>query len=240
MSELVTISNVVLMLEAVETVKNRGLNLPGMVTFYGYSGLGKSMAASYVARTYKNVAYVEVKSVWTKKTFLEKVCKEMGMDPSKTCASMLDQIAREMAMRDVLLIIDEFDCLVDKKAVLVVKDILDASEGTILLIGEEHLPQKIDKYEHFSNRILGHFAAQPASLEDVKILRDFYTKEVEIDDELLIRIIKETRGCIRRIVVNLEQISEKVKQQGKSSITAKEWQQEDLSTGKAPKARGYN
>lgn len=237
MSRLAEISNVVLILDAVESIQNRGLNLPGMATFYGHSGLGKSMAASFVAAKRKNVAYVEIKSVWTKKSFLENVCKEMGLNPSRTCSSMVEQIAQEMAMRDILLIIDEFDYLVDKKAVEVVKDILESSDGSILLIGEENLPQKIDKYEHFSNRILGHFAAQPASLDDAKTLMEFYEPDVEIDDALLMRIVKETNGCIRRIVVNISQITEKVKQKGKDSITAKEWQKEDLSLGKAPKRR---
>lgn len=241
-SPLAQINNVALMLEAVEKLRNRNINMPGLGVFYGYSGLGKSMAASFVAATAdpslnQNVAYVEMKSVWTKKSLLEAICKEINLIASNTCASMLEQIAEEVVARNILIIIDEFDYLVEKKAVSVIKDLHDATQGAILLIGEEELPNKLLKWEHFSNRILDFFSAQRSNLEDAKILRTFYSNGVEIKDCLLERILDETDGCIRRIVVNLNNITEKAKSQNIKIVSAKEWQQEPLAVGRPPKRK---
>lgn len=237
MSRLAQINNVAIMLNAMDRLNNRDVNVPGFGVFYGFSGLGKSMAASFAAVNY-NAVYVEIKSSWTKKALLEAICKELNIVPANVCYKMVDQIAQEMVVRDLTLIIDEFDYLVEKKAVSIVKDLHDASgNGSILLIGEENLPQKLTKWEHFSNRILDFFPAQPADFEDAKILRGFYSTDVNIEDDLLLRILNETNGCIRRIVVNIKNITEKANVLGKKTISAKEWQHETLSVGRPPKRR---
>jgi hypothetical protein len=62
-------------------VKDRPPNLPGLATFSGPSGYGKSMAAIYTAN--KTRAYhVQCKSVWTRKSLCQAILAEMGIrDP---------------------------------------------------------------------------------------------------------------------------------------------------------------
>ncbi|MCP4354922.1 MAG: hypothetical protein GY793_04680 [Proteobacteria bacterium] len=53
--------------------------------------------------------------------------------------------------------------------------------------------------------------------------------------DLLKRILDETHGCTRRMVVNISNITERAKGRGLKSVSAKEWQKEPLSVGRPPK-----
>ena len=57
--------NVVAMVALIDRVMNRSHNLPGMATFYGPSGFGKTSAAIYTTIKFQAIT-VQVKSVWTK------------------------------------------------------------------------------------------------------------------------------------------------------------------------------
>lgn len=68
---------------AITRAIQRGKNLPGMVVYYGPSGFGKSISANYVANNHR-AYYIQAKSVWTKKHFLQSILHEMGIKPAGT------------------------------------------------------------------------------------------------------------------------------------------------------------
>jgi len=127
---------------ALERAIQRSNNLPGLVCFYGPSGWGKSLSSNYLCNQMRGY-YVQVKSIWSKKVFLQKILNEMGIKPGATCGEMLDQVCDQLSSSARPLIIDEMDHLVDKKAVELVRDIYEGSQAPILIIGEENLPQKL-------------------------------------------------------------------------------------------------
>lgn len=230
------ITNIRLCDVAIERAIERTQSLPGMVCLYGPSGFGKSIAALLVANS-RRAYYIEVKSVWTKKHTLTAILREMGITPAATIPLMMDQAAQELAMSGRPLIVDEMDHLVEKKAVELIRDLHEASQAPILLIGEEQLPNKLKRWERFHGRVLAWIPAQPISLEDARKLLPIYASGINIEDDMLEHLVDISRGSVRRVAVNLESIREKAMECGWETVDRRTWGKTELYTGEAPKRR---
>lgn len=229
------ITNVGLGVRAMERVINRNPALPGIATFTGPSGLGKSFAASFVANRFK-AFYVECKSTWTRKAFLLAVLQEMGIQPVGDMTSMMNQIGEELTLSQRPLIVDEMDYLVGKKAVEVVRDIHMISEAPILLIGEEQMVNKLIKWDRFHNRILEPVMAVPATITDAQELAKIYARGITIETDLLKKLHEASNANVRRICVNLDNIREYCVTQGISRIGLGQWKK-PFFTGESPRRR---
>lgn len=232
------LSVVVLAHTCLMRIVERREHLPGMAVLYGFSGFGKSTAAAYISNK-MSAYYLECKSVWSKKAFMENLLKTMGITPGRTVSDMLDQICEQLAKSGRPLIIDEMDHIVEKVAVEVVRDIYEGSRAPILLIGEERLPGKLAKWERFHGRIMEWVAAPPADLQDAQVLADFYCQGVTVDRDLLTAIHGKSKGSVRRIVTNLDLVRKEAQNQGLAQIGLKEWGKRDLYTGEAPQPRRF-
>ena len=228
------ISNVALCLGSLRRIMERPQYLPGISVFYGPSGYGKSTAAS-VAVIRNNACCVQVRSLWTKKNLFEAICKGLGLRPGKTLGEMLDQIAEELALSGRPLIIDEADYLVTKGNVELIRDIFEASQAPIMLIGEENLPSNLRRWERFHGRVLDWCPAQPMSMADVKELYKLHSKNVEITEDLLHRIYEIANGSARRVDSNLALVEEVAKTEGRKVMTLADWGGRAFYTGEAPR-----
>lgn len=214
----------------------RAPGLPGLVCFNGPSGYGKSYAAAHAsgrARAY----YVEARSAWTKKAMLLAILRQMGIVPAKTIYEMVDQVAEQLALSRRPLILDEMDHVVERGLVELVRDIYEGSQGTLVLIGEERLPQKLQAFERFHGRILHWVQAQPCNIDDARALAALHCPRVEVMTDLLAQLVEETGGSTRRICVNLAQIGQHARSSGLERIGKGEWAGRPLHTGKPPTAR---
>ena len=230
------LANLAICQSAMRRAVERPPHLPGMVVHYGPSGWGKSTAAAYVANAYR-AYYVEVRSSWTKKALLLAILKEMGIEPARTLYDLTEQVSEQLALSGRPLIIDEMDHLVDKKAVEIVRDIYEGSRAAILMIGEEHLPQRLNAWERFHGRILDFCPALAADLDDARELRSMYCRRVFIADDLLALIHEAANGSVRRICVNLELVQEEAARMGLDAVDRKAWGNKHLYTGEPPKRR---
>jgi len=233
------IQTVVRCMTALNQAMNRAEHLPGIVSLYGPSGVGKSIAAAFTANS-TNAYYVEMRSAWTKKKFLQAILKEMGIKPELVISDMLDQICEQLALSQRPLIVDEADYAVEKNMLDLIRDIYEGSSTAILLIGEEHLSTKIlRKSERFHNRMLHWAKAEPASHADAKVLRDFYGKRsgVLVEDDLVEHIRQYIKGCVRRLCVNMELVHQEAKRQGLTTINREQWGNRELYSG-APHVGG--
>ncbi len=131
--------------------------------------MGQNQSRLFAANQHSGYC-VQANSTWTRKAFLLNVLKEMGITPSKTNYGMADQIAEQLALSGKPLIIDEMDYLVKKGIVEVVRDLYEGSNATVLMVGEEHLPSKLNAWERFHNRVLEWVPAQPCDLGDARAL----------------------------------------------------------------------
>jgi hypothetical protein len=161
----------------------------------------------------------------------------MGILPERTIGAMFKQAVGELQATGRPLIIDEMDYLVDKAAVDIVRDLHDESGSAVILIGEERLPQKLNKWERFHGRILDWQEAQPVSTNDVNHLARLYCPNVSVGADLIEQLHKISRGSARRVCVNLSNIAAEAQRQGLDQVNLEEWGDRPLYTGQAPAPR---
>lgn len=202
---------------ALSRAMSRSNSLPGIVCFYGFSGYGKSLAANRVCNDHRGY-YIQIKSIWSKKYVLQKILLEMGIKPGHTAGEMLDQICDQLSSSGRPLVIDEMDHLVDKNAVELVRDIYEGSQAPILIIGEEQLPKKLEKWERFHGRILSFVPALPVCLDDARLLAAVYAPGIACADDLLTHLVRESKGSVRRVCVNLDQVREEAMSYGENAV----------------------
>ncbi len=172
--KIANINNLSLVAVAMARLVNRQDGLPGLGVLYGPSGFGKTTATVAIANK-TQAFYVQLRSAWSKKTLLEKICFEMGLSAPKTAAGCLDAICEQLAATQRPLILDEADYLVGKSGMVeLVRDIYEGSQSPILLVGEEQMPNKLKRFERFHGRVLSWIPAQPVSLDDARLLAAGY------------------------------------------------------------------
>lgn len=230
------ITNVGVCVAALNRIMQRDQHLPGMAVFYGPAGYGKSIAASYAANS-SRAYYVACKSSWTRKALLLAITKELGLEPASTLYEMCDQVCEQLALSQRPLIIDEMDHIVEKNAVEIVRDIYEGSYAPILLIGEEKLPAKLERWERFHSRILEFVPAQPISADDAEVLQAVYSPEVAIADDLMDDVLSVAKGSVRRVCVNISRIRSFGLEEGFDQVDRNTWGNRPLFTGKAPARR---
>ncbi|MDZ7888531.1 MAG: hypothetical protein U5M72_04415 [Pseudomonas sp.] len=77
------------------------------------------------------------------------------------------------------LIVDDVQYLLEKAVANVLTDLYNASQGTIVLIGEERVPASLAKLERLHNRVLEWVPAQAATLDDMRSLAKASHEEVQ-------------------------------------------------------------
>ena len=235
MSHVAQIHNLSLVRTATERLAGRTVGLPGMAVLYGPAGYGKTTAALAIANE-SRAYFVQMRSAWGRKTLLEKILLEMGAKPHGTIPNMLDQVCEQLATSGRMLMIDEFDyCLRNDSAIELVRDIYEGSQSTLLLLGEELLPQKLKKSERFHGRVLSWIPAQPVSLQDARALAPIYCHGIDVADDLLAHLVKHSGGSVRRVSVNLASVFEAASLEGWDRVTLGDWGDRPIYTGEAPR-----
>lgn len=229
--------NVVALQTLVDRVSNRHLDLPGMATFYGPSGHGKSMAGQYVANTFDAVL-VQCKSTWAKKDMCTAILRELGLPSKGTINAMAEIIAETLILEDRVLIVDEADFLVQKRMIEILRDIHESSKAPVILIGEEVFPQKLRSWERIHNRMLDWVRAEDGGLHELQLLARIYAPQVQLSPGLEERVLRESANNIRRICVNLNQIAEQAALNGATSMSETDWGKRAFFTGEAPHQTG--
>ena len=230
------LQNVAALLALIKRVQDRPYGLPGMAVFYGPSGYGKSVAATYASNRFQAVT-VQVKSVWTARYFCEAILGELAVKPQRTIPYMVNQIAEELARTGRPLLIDETDNLIPRKMIELVRDVYESSGATIILIGEEELPQKLTQWERVHGRMLDWVAAKPAISEDVNHLAPIYCPGVQLDQELKDYLLKVSQHSVRRISVNLRMVHEFALEKALTKVRRADWGKAGFFTGEAPTPR---
>lgn len=227
---LAVLTNVALAANALHHAMQRPPHLPGIVAMHGITGWGKTKAAVYVANKYRG-HLVEVGRTWTTKKFLQSILIEMGVEPKRTNYDMVDQINHHLVLHNRPLIIDEFDHVVERKMVDVVRDIYDGSNAAIMIVGEERLENKLRQFQRFHNRILEWIPAQPCDMTDARQLVKLYCRGVQIDDALLEWIVNGCQKNTARICINLETARQKALRNNVSCVDPEIWGDEPLYNG---------
>jgi DNA transposition AAA+ family ATPase len=235
-SNVMPLRNVMLLSELIERVRSRDPDLPGLACFYGPSGYGKTKAAAWNANEYE-CYWVEVKETWSAKKFVSKIIQAMGMTPTGTIGDMVDQAAEELSKSGRPLLIDDAQTLMKPSLVGIIRDLYESSGGTIILIGEEMMPQTLTRWERVHNRMLDWVAAQPCDLREVGLLAELKCPELVIAPEVQQLVLERANAVARRIVVSLRQISEYALAEGLHEIDMSHAKNIRFFTGEAPSPR---
>lgn len=228
--------NVAALATLVDRCLNRGPRMPGMGTFYGPSGFGKTEAAIYSANRYQAV-YVQMGASWTKKKLCTAILDEIGRTPAKTIADMIEQIGEYLAINQVPLLIDEADFLLKRGMIEDAREIYEISKSPVILIGEEEMPAKLEMIERVHGRMLDWVGAVPGTIEDVAMLAEIYAEGVIIASDLQEKLLDQSHGSIRRICINLTRFHEHAMVHGLAEVDVQAWGQKEFYTGIAPKTR---
>jgi hypothetical protein len=222
--------------ELIERVLGRTTGLPGLGVFYGPSGDGKSWAATRAGNK-SRAHYIAVKSAWTRKSLMSALVTEMGLSGGHTVAEMLDVIAEELTRSQRPLIIDEADYLVSHSMIELIRDIYETSGSTIVLIGEENLPVKLQKWERVHGRVLMWQPTMPCDLSDVRMLAAKYVEGVELDRPLMEAVLKAAAGSTRRVCVSLDRIDAFARRDNRKKVSLADWGDREFYTGNPPLRR---
>ncbi|BAV74147.1 hypothetical protein PCAU_1938 [Pseudomonas chlororaphis subsp. aurantiaca] len=235
--KIVPLTNVGLLSAAIDRAHNRPNGLPGLVVMYGPTGLGKSVGAAFAANQHR-AYYVECRDTWSKKAFLQAVLREMGINPGQTLSIMVDQVAEQLSRSGRPLLIDDVQYLLEKAIANVLTDISNASQGTIVLIGEERVPSSLAKLERLHNRVLEWVPAQRATLDDLRNLAQASYPALHFADDLLDDLRARVRGCLRRVAVNLYRVYNEAQTHCWDRVDLASWGTREWFTGDAPVRRG--
>lgn len=234
-NSIAPLRNVMAFTTLLNEVQGRGTNVPGMATFYGPSGFGKSTAAIFAANE-TGAVLVQMKSVWTKKSLLTAILNEIGVPPASTVADMYDQIVSELARTGRALLIDEADHLVRKNSIELIRDIYEGTFCPVILIGEELFPEKLRRWERVHGRMLRWVPAEPVTDLDIDLLRGIYCPGVDIDPALMADLVAASGRSARRVMINLNLIKEQSGLLGRDVMGPADWTA-TFYTGNAPETR---
>ncbi|MGY3855782.1 AAA family ATPase, partial [Aeromonas aquatilis] len=104
--------------------------------------------------------------------------------------------------------VDEADYVVGNARIMeTLRDIYDATEQPLILVGMEEIARRISQRKQLFNRISQWIEFKPADLDDVSLIAsEMLEVDVEIDDALLDLIRKRSNGVVRTIVSALDKI----------------------------------
>lgn len=206
LGQIAPLANIGVIEAALHRLANRGPGDPGIIDISGPSGYGKSMAAAW-AKARHRAYYLQLDDFVTKKSLLIALCRVLGLNngnaPRGTTAELADMVAAQLNASRRTLIIDEFDFAVDKNLVMSVFSIYEKSKASIILIGEEALPAKLERWEKFSGRVLDTFYAEAISLADARTLARHKYPDFTFADDLLQHLVELSKGSVRRVNNNL-------------------------------------
>lgn len=193
--------------EGMETLLGRSDGMPGMAALSGPPGYGKTSAAVFLSHPAEfNCVYVSCRSFETTKSLALMLLKELGV-AAKThwpISTAFDHICEALVQSGRPLVIDEVDHIAEKNSVNLLRDLHDTAQTPILLIGEEHLKQKLlNHHERFHDRVLVWARAVPADVADLEKLARQYASGLELDASAKKQLLQITNGVARRIVTAL-------------------------------------
>jgi hypothetical protein len=116
-----------------------------------------------------------------------------------------------------------------------VRSLYEGSKAAILLIGEELLPQKLEKWERFHGRMLDWFPAEPAGLDDARTLAQSNFPGITVADDLLEHLVKLAKGSVRRLGNNLALIQQAALEEGWAVVNRETWGDRALQSNTAPR-----
>ena len=200
-NEFVETANYRRLVSALEALRKRPAQVPGVGIVYGPEGMGKTLSMQRLYANDEALMLVTAREVNSLKSFLEAVLRDaMGVfEPRGTIPQLFDQVVDKLD-RDSVLIIDEADYVAGKHRLLnVVKDIYNATGCAILLFGTDQMVHGVMRNAQFNDRVSQRVVFKGLTAGDVKLV--FRTlADLDLDDDAAAEVARHTRGHFRKAV----------------------------------------
>lgn len=230
------LANVSRLTTLVKRIEAREFGLPGLGCVYGRAGRGKTTAAIYAMNSL-NACHVEALPLGGVKGLLRMIVIELGIRPRRTAEELFMQAAEQLGRSGRPLIIDEADQILNDRTIEIVRRLHDTSAAPIILMGEEQLPQKLQRWERVHSRILSWVGMEEACKDDVEHLARIYARGVGLSADLKSALLTASRGSLRNVSTNLSHVREFAGQRGLTSVSLAEWGNQSFHSGEAPQPR---
>ncbi|MBW4708658.1 AAA family ATPase [Roseobacter sp. YSTF-M11] len=214
--------NVAALSRLIRRVNDRPFGLTGMAAFSGPPGFGKSFGCIHCTVAYDAI-HISVQELWTKKTLLTEILRELSVQPHRSLAEMMKQVNEGLALANRPLIIDEVDYAIDRGMIKMIRDMHDGSGVPVILVGMEEMPMKLQKWQLVKSRIIEVAYAEPLDLRDTRLLAENYAEGIEIDDSMLEFIRAANKGNAREISNELAYVVEVCRTEGHKQMTREMW-----------------
>lgn len=211
--KIVEVKNMLKTEQLLDNLLNRSSIVPGIGLIHGPSGYGKTTAVEWLFNQDEvNGLYVRCYKADTVTSLLEQIAKEIGIPQRHGLRSQVDGIVEAVRSEELALFIDEADYVVGNARIMeTLRDIYDATEQPLILVGMEEIARRISQRKQLFNRISQWIEFRPADLEDVALIaREMMEVNVSIDEELLDLIRKRANGVVRVIVSALDKVEKMV------------------------------
>lgn len=218
------VKNVMALQDILDSLSNRGFGVPGIGLVHGRSGLGKTTAVTYLFNQINGI-YVSLRTTDTATSLLSRIMDELGAQPLTRVSKMVDFIIEQMSIHERALFIDEADYLMgDVRMLETVRDLYDATNVPVVLVGMDQIARRISTRKQFYNRISEWAEFRPADIDDVTVMAETLLKpEIRIDEELLDKLRMAASGELRRITIGLKRIEKLADVNDLDFVTVADW-----------------
>lgn len=221
-TDIVPVKNIGRLMAAAKSLTKRAIGMPGMGVVDGLTGLGKTMAITWLLVNMRGI-YIRALSVSSPASLLGAICKELNIEAKGSCAQMLEKIVEALARDPRPIFVDEADKLVaNKRLIETLRDIHDLSTAPVILVGEGTLRRKIEMIPRLAGRILEVVEFKPLDIKDAQLLAEQLC-EVEVEADLVKHINDTAKGSTRLNVVALQKVESVARANGHRSIGLKQW-----------------
>lgn len=174
---------------------------------YGNFGLGKTFALEKITAK-NNAILLRAVQTWSKKSMIERICLEIGVDTGGGGARMYDRVVEELRRIKRPIIIDEIDTLLRSQKFEVLETLRDIHDQTfviVYLIGMEEAKAKLKRHRHYFSRIVEFVEFKPIAIEDIEKFCELSDK-VKIEPDLIEYFAQNYPNLrqIRVLLINLE------------------------------------
>lgn len=230
--KIVEVKNVLACLELMENLKGRSSITPGIGLIHGPSGFGKTTTTCWLINQLgsMNAVYVRCYATDTPSSFISRVMGELGAEMLYPLRKSVDFIVERMNERQLPLFIDEADHIVGQSKIMeTIRDLYDATEQPVVLVGMEEIARRISHRKQLFNRVSEWVEFQPADLSDVHTFAtELLDDRITVADDLLEVIRKRSGGEVRRILIALEKIERRAIANEMDVITLDNWGDQPL------------
>lgn len=220
--KIVEVKNMLKTEALLDNLLNRSSIVPGIGLIHGPSGYGKTTAVQWLFNQDSvNGIYVRCYRTDTVTSLLEKIAKEIGIPSRNQLRSQVDAIIEAIRKEELSMFVDEADYIVGNARIMeTLRDIYDATEQPLILVGMEEIARRISQRKQLFNRISQWIEFRAADLDDVALIaREMLEVEVDIDEDLLDLIRKRSNGVVRVIVTALDKIEKMAMASGVNRIS---------------------